>query len=373
MNGRTAIALAAFAAAVCAGTARAQDFHFSVNGREFGGARQARGGKLFRPALKAKLVPARTIVAGEPFAIEFSLTLPRGASFEDIETAGIPGAEDGVQLLRQENLPDGDAGGEDGVEKRFRLVMRGTRPVSVNRRIVIAGRVKSREPLRIAGSRGSSFSNVNGDVSYGTVLQMSVDGVSVDIEPLPEAGKPAEFSGAVGSRFVLRSEFEKPQEGWPGTWSTAVYTLEYDGWFPSNAVPRVYGFEKTFEKVHPLRETARSAQTAEWRQTMMPRGTSCTNGPAASLVYYNTKTRRYETVRCAGAPLAFKRPPPPPEPPPEIGIAGDGTRGGKTLHFAPSARSPAIGVVPAGETPQTLDRKGAWRRVRTSAGTGWMK
>lgn len=376
MTERGRMRMAVFAAAaLAAAAAGAQSFY--VNGREIGGgrasSRRARGA-AFRPAADVKISPDRAVVAGEPFSLEFSVTVPENATMENISLSGLPQESDGFTVLRQENLPDAKADGS-GVKKRFRIVMRPDRPDVKGRmlRFAIDGTVTSAEPVSIAGSFGTTYSSINGRESYGANVRIDAGTVELKVDPLPEKGRPDAFSGAVGTRFALSSRFEEPDAGWPGTWSTAVYALDYDGWFPTNAAPRVHGFEKAFENVHPMRETSRGPHRVEWRQTMMPRGLSSTNGPAAGIVFYNTRTRRYEVARCAGAPLAFKRPPAPPEPPPEIGLSREDGRKGVPLRFAPGARSPVTGTVPPGETPVVLERKGAWRRVRTSSGTGWIR
>ena len=327
--------------------------------------RMAFGG-MHSPDISAsvKVLPPREIVAGEPFAFDFSLSIPAGTSVEPRSAEGLPFNMDGVEFLGQENLPDGVSTNSAFTVKRFRLVFRSSRPFSAKNSVSLSG--MSVHTVTSAGGASVFTSSTSFSVDAGKV--------SYSVAPLPEEGRPDSFSGAVGTGFQIASRFEKPDSAWPGNWSTAIYELQYNGWMPSNAVPRISGLERGFEKIHPLEAGQRQGSgRMSWRQTMMPRDISSTNGPVASIVYFDTRTRRYELAQSRPARLAFRKPEPPPEPPPEIGISG-GADGRAILRFAPSIHSPATVSVPKEELSgaRTTETRGAWRRVETPSGAGWI-
>ena len=313
------------------------------------------------PECKVAVVPERRLFVGETFALEFEIPVEKGCSIEQLSAHGAPEAGEGFTLEGQENLPDGQSPDPACDVKRFRLVYRALAPRSISREVSLWGMQSRTTRTRFGIS------------THATGIHRKCGKIAVNVDPLPEAGKPEGFSGAVGTRFDLASRFEEPEKGWPGRWSRAIYTVDYDGWIPDGAMPRVSLPYGKFVKIHDPVVAEKDPGRRVWRQTMMPADATSTAGPSLELAWFDTSSRQYRKSVAPAAPLAFKRPARKSGPPPEIGLAPEAAEGKTALRLGPSDASPILAILENGAGCRTLSEKGCWRRVETPAGTGWIK
>jgi len=356
-----------FLAVGLAAGARGQGFFQRFN---FGGGRTA-------PAVSGVLfTEPRTVLVGEPFAFILELETDKDAGLDDLRVGGLPDADaDHITYGAFENLADKPAKNPKKVVKRLRLPARFLAPFSRRIDAVVNGMATVRTRT---GFGSSSFST-----SFGCPLP----GLDLTVAPLPVAGRPAGYSGAIGRGFRLVYTL-KPDRVRPGDLVEATCTLTFDGYFPTNAVPRFAPWPAGF-KVYPLKETARDAHSVTWRRMLVPENVTATNAAAAAVDYYDLATKKYATLRAAPAPLVFVAAEAASTENTSVNINAQETpktpvtadRSAATrpleLHFAPAATSPVVVKLPPGtpfgELPAGRHAPTGWRRVTTSRGTGWIR
>ena len=315
------------------------------------------------------LVPAETVV-GEPSALVFSFEVENGVSVDSLNFRGLPEAADGKLIYGEpERLPDVTSTKPGHVVQRVRLPVRFLSPYSGEIAPAVAGMLVTRR------GNGTSFSFTS-SVNFSARCPST----KIDVTPLPEAGRPADFAGAVGKNFRL-SQRLTPSSVHPGDLVTAEYTLVFDGYFPTNVLPKIEGLGATFKTYEP-KETKRSARAVTWRQMIVPLTAAATNAATLSVNYYDVVAKRYATVRTAAARLSFvsKEAASTENTAVRVDAQGGATAvrtatGAQpvTLRFAPSDVSPAVAVLPPGTPVKTLARQGAWKRVEAPTAIGWTR
>lgn len=319
---------------------------------------------------RIRLEPS-SLVVGEPFSFVVELEVPEGSGVEGLQFGGLPDPSSvPVEFGDVENLTDGTAP-KGKILKRFRLPGRFTAPFNGEFHPVAAGMA-----VRRRQSSGFSFSS-------SSSFQTRLGTVRVAVAPLPEAGRPVDFSGAVGRDFRM-TQTVAPDHVHPGDLVTASYVLTFDGYCPSNAVPRIEHLPRAF-KAYVSQESERKARCVAWTQVLVPQTTAATNTALVSLNYYNVENRRYEVAMAAPRPLVFISaeaasttntvvavdaiPAAGPHAAP-----GSAPSGLLVLRFGPSERSPVVLTLPSGAVSvRETARDGAWRRLETPRGTGWTR
>ena len=318
------------------------------------------------------LVPSETVV-GEPAALVFSFDVENGVDVDQLGFRNLPDPEGGkIEYGEPERLPDGASAKQGHLVRRVRLPIRFMAPFAEEIAPVVVGMLVTRR------GNGTSFSFTS-SVNFSTRCAP----VKLAVDPLPEKGKPKDFSGAIGRNFRLRQRLS-PAQVHPGDLVTAEYTLTFDGYFPTNVLPKIEGLEKNFKAYEP-KETSRTDTSVSWRQMLVPQTPAATNAATLALDYYDVASKRYATVRTTAGRLVF--------------VSGkaastentavlvdaqsaasasadtSGPAKGQpvTLRFAPSDVSPAVAVIPPGVEMKTLSRHGDWRRVETPRAIGWTK
>ena len=314
------------------------------------------------------LVPAETVV-GEPSALVFSFEVENGVSVDNLNFRGLPEAADGKLIYGEpERLSDGTSTKPGHVVQRVRLPVRFLSPYSGEIAPAVAGMLVTRR------GNGTSFSFTS-SVNFSARCPAT----KIDVTPLPEAGRPADFTGAVGKNFRL-SQRLTPSSVHPGDLVTAEYTLVFDGYFPTNVLPKIEGLGASFKTYEP-KETKRTARTVTWRQMIVPLTAAATNAAALSVDYYDVAAKRYATVRTAAARLSFVSKEAASTENTAVRVDAQGSTAPHsatnaqpvTLRFAPSDVSPAVAVLPPGTPVKTLARQGAWKRVEAPNAIGWTR
>ncbi len=130
-------------------------------------------------------------------------------------------------------------------------------------------------------------------------VDLPVELVSILIRPLPEEGKPAGFSGAVG-QFGFQVSAQ-PLAVHPGDPITLTMVISGDGNFdrvtapslPANDLFRLYG--------EPVRKQADNAVLFE--QVISPRSAEAREIPSVAFSFFDTQSGTYQTVKSAPVPV----------------------------------------------------------------------
>ena len=238
--------------------------------------------------------------------------------------------------------------------------------------------------IAVSGTYSGSYVVTNGNmISSGRVMNQSFrlepSPLHVVVNPLPEKGRPLDFSGAVGRNFKLEQKLI-PDKVHPGDLVTAEYKLVFDGYCPSNAEVRVDNLSREF-KAYEMKEVSRDANSVVWRQMIVPRTTEATNSALASFSYYDLRTKRYARAKAHPVKLTFvsadkastENTMVSVTDTPSKGVAADSRSAALTLRFAPNANSPVVTVLPPGSETKETCRWNGWRRVESSRGAGWIR
>ncbi len=242
--------------------------------------------------------------------------------------------------------------------------------------------------LAVSGVYSGTYCITNGNmISSGRVVnqpfRIDVTAASVSVRPLPQEGRPAEFSGAIGRSFRLR-QGAAPSMVHPGDLVTVEYRLDFDGYCPSNATVRVDGASESF-KAYGVKEESRDPRSVVWRQMLVPRTSEATNTPCASFSYFNLKTRRYERVTAPSVALSYVSSEAASTENTMVAIdtasASAASPSGVdrqavasyALRFAPSERSPVVLVLPSDCKVRETSQYNGWRRLESGQGAGWVK
>lgn len=302
-----------------------------------------------------RLEPADPVV-GIPCAFVFTFT--SNSRFEIQEVRGLP--NENIEYLADTVEPYAD--------KSYRLPVRFTAPLKQTLNVIVGG-------MQTVESGGGSFRS-----SYSTNFRRQLPTFSINVKPLPEDGKPMDFTGAVGRRFTLTQTLS-PDRVRPGDLVTATYELTYNGYCPSNIWPNVQRLSKEFKAYEP-KEVLRTANKVTWTQVLVPRTVAATNSALVVFSYYNSYVGRYETARAYPKPLTFISAEAASTQNTSVTVAGETAPAAKAvdaatapirLHFAPSEQSPVVATLPPGTTLTELARQNGWRRVSSSKAIGWTK
>jgi hypothetical protein len=357
---RLSVLLAAAGALLAAD---AQFFHFNMGGPSANVDRNVTG--------TARLEPS-PVVVGQPCAIVLEMDVAKDVGIENMQVGGLPDADGGLVTYGEfENLPDGTSAKAGRATKRMRLPARFLAPVTQEVSMAVQGMATIRRQ-----KGGMSFTS---SANFGTRLPP----FRIEVQALPADKRPANFSGAVGTRFEMTQELE-PDHVRPGDLVTATYTLTHDGYCPSNVWPVVEHLPKTFKAYDP-KEISRTERKVVWTQVLVPQTVTATNSALVSLFYYNPRTKRYEVARARKKPLTFVSSEAAStentsvvvmqdEGRVETGRAdGEGAVRAVKLRIAPSDASPVIAVLPPDTPFVERARVNGWLRLESPRAIGWTK
>ena len=317
-----------------------------------------------RVEVSARLEPSRPTV-GTPCRFVLEFDVDDGTAVENLNVGGMPDADKVKYGERFEPLADGAKPGAGRSLRRWALQARFLAPFDAEVAPVVTGMLTARR-----SSGGMSFSS---STSFGK----SVKPFRVVVEALPEKGRPADFSGAVGTGFAMRQSASNDKVR-PGDLVTMTYELRFDGYCPEGVWPRIERLTKEFKAYEP-KEVARTEKSVTWTQVLVPRTTAATNTAMVSLNYYNPETRRYEAAKSFPKRLEFVSERAASRENVSVVVSGGTESGGptkggaETLRFAPAETSPVVATVPAGTPMKTLERRDGWIRVETPRAAGWMR
>ena len=345
--------------------ADAQFFHFNMGGPSANVDRNVTGTAHLEPS---------SVVVGQPCAIVLEMDVAKNVGIENMQVGGLPDADGGLVTYGEfENLPDGASAKAGRAVKRMRLPARFLAPVTQEVTMAVQGMATMRRQ-----QGGMSFTS---SANFGTRLPP----FRIEVQSLPEDKRPANFSGAVGTRFEMTQKLE-PDHVRPGDLVTATYTLTHDGYCPSNVWPVVEHLPKTFKAYDP-KEVSRSERQVVWTQVLVPQTVTATNSALVSLFYYNPRTRRYEVARARKKPLTFVSSEAASTENTSVVVMQDEGRGetgavraegeegarAVKLRVAPSDASPVIAVLPPDTPLVERARVNGWLRLESPRAIGWTK
>ena len=242
--------------------------------------------------------------------------------------------------------------------------------------------------VAVTGSYSGTYCVTNGNmISSGRVMnqlfRIKLNPAMVTVAELPSAGRPIDFTGAVGRKFALTQTLT-PNTVHPGDLVTAEYRLEFDGYCPSNAELRVENISREF-KVYDVKEVSRTGNAVTWRQILVPRTTEAVNSALVSFSYYNLRNKRYEMARARPEKLTFVSSEAASTENTRVMVndvstgAGEAAAGpavksaARTLRFAPSDKSPIVVTLPPDVEVRETGRWQDWRRLESLRGAGWIR
>ncbi len=306
--------------AVREGEYRLGPFRYTVDGQT-----------LEIPALDVKILPAKAArdevrslsdaliaelradrdrpYAGESFEVTLTLLFRSVNVDRDLNLTGLP--ESGLQFQRWEELPAGREARNGRVyeARRFRARVRALTPgeyrlaPSLRLNLLIERRERRRSPM------DDFFPGFPDLSALGRVERQPVDlpvsPVELTVRPLPEEGRPASFSGAVG-RFTFDAEIA-PAEIPVGEPLTLRMIIEGDGNLEAVSAPglaigenfRAYDAQLTNRESDPAGRRGRRV----YERILIPRDETATEVPAVEFSFFDPRAEAYRTLSRGPFPL----------------------------------------------------------------------
>ena len=222
----------------------------------------------------------KQIYENQAFEIHFELEVSFGSEVEDLRISDFPNNPDLITVGRLETT------------SRNRIT-RGTQAIDV---LHFTAAARCHKPIShtftptlqcmfVERRTSGFFSHWQ---SYPK--QHALEPFTLRVLPLPEAGRPAHFSGAIGT-FHLSGRLSKTSAH-PGDIITLRLELSGQGWL-ANAIMPVPPASSLF-KTYPPKEVLREPLRIQTEQVFIPSGTNATELAAARFCFFNPATERYE-------------------------------------------------------------------------------
>ena len=157
------------------------------------------------------------------------------------------------------------------------------------------------DPFESFFNRGSILEDFFGQTQLYPVT-VNAAPISIDVLPLPEEGKPADFQGAVG-HFSL-DVTAVPSRAQVGEPVTVTMTVQGDGNFDTVTAPQPGGGLSRFKTYAPqLRKGNEEQGKKVFEQVLIPLDTSAREVPPVRFSYFDPTSGRYETLTREPLPL----------------------------------------------------------------------
>lgn len=288
----------------------------------------------FRPVVSLRTDKA-DIRVGEPFAFILAIEHPKGYTI-DISQLQFSQEYGLVAENRLERLGRGTPANPSNVVDRLSLKARFDVPIKTDLTVRLRGTAWQ-------GAFGQGYAAVSGPLAF-------------EVKPLPTDNQPANFAGAVGSGFSLRQQVDRTRVS---TNDVVVLrrALIYEGIMPEG---------KDWVCVE------RRPHSVSWSEYFIADGRA--EVPPAEVVYYDVKTRTYQTARSAAVKLTYVSE----EETPVANVAVDAGEKSAAepvkvlrLRFYPSDRAPVIAQTTG--RPTVTEERGVWMRVDDGRHAGWIR
>lgn len=237
----------------------------------------ASAGELFSG--RVYTVPNK-IYVNQPFEIHFELEVTFGSEVEDLRISDFPNNPDLIAVGRLESTARNRITRDNQALDvlHFVAAARCLKPVSHTFNPAVQCLLVER---RNAGffSHWQSFPK-----------QKQLEPFALNVLPLPAAGRPADFSGAVGS-FRLGGRLSQVAVH-PGDILTLTLELTGQGWLDGAVLPAAADSPRF--KVYPPKELLREDQKIKTEQVLIPQNTNATEIAALRFTFFNPTTERFE-------------------------------------------------------------------------------
>lgn len=345
---------------------------------------------LTAPAVRAdEIISARFstspefVFVNQPFELQFEMEVPAGASVQDLHVSAFPQERLKLTLGQLEELP------------RQQLTRDGRRIDRLRFSASATAAAVGEQTVRSMLQGMFTERNSSGFFSFlqSHLVQKAVEPFTLKIQSLPVAGRPADFSGAIGV-FKLTGVLSSPTAQ-PGDILTLTLDLSGEGNLnaAAPALAAVDGF-----KTYPPKTLEASATHVRLQQIYIPQSASATTIPAVTFAFFNPRTHRYETVSAGPFRIRFTKPT-------EtvtnavrvINTADTAEKAQQTLlqlprqviwsaskvvtretarrtdvRFAPSRAALSLFILPPRQKIQLLETQGGWARIDLDGNRGWI-
>jgi hypothetical protein len=232
------------------------------------------------------------LYAGEPFQLTLALHIAGDTLDKPVSISGLP-SPDQLRLGPFQELP--------------------IETVTMEGQTYEVRRFRCRAEARIAGSivlapvlHGNRIQETR---SYFFVQRQQIpvniptEPLTLIVRPLPEAGRPAKFSGAIG-RFSFLATVD-PQDVAVGDLITVTLRIEGDGLPDDFIPPRVS--DRPGLKVYEMKPVAEesSGMLRTFRQTVVPSEATLSAIPAIAFTFFEARAGSYRTLTSGPFPLTF--------------------------------------------------------------------
>ena len=333
---------------------------------------------------KLRAEPAEPYV-GEDFSLVLEITVPDGG---EVEVAGLRGLPPPSLLAVGQFVDNGvrEERGDDGATVLVHTLAAAARPVKA-----FAFQPDVIAHLRITERKSSGFF---------TRLSTQTRSIRVKwdrfaVKELPEEGRPADFSGAVG-RFTLRLE-ATPTEVMPKDIVELRLTLSGSGYL-GDAKPALPTLPAGLFKTYPpvvAQDAGRDRMVIT--QSVIPLTTNAVEIGSAGVAFFDAKTGVYTNALTDPVRLVFREREKKSEPDVREVVVDTGSKSvayegvdvakffqlprGKNavglkdaavIRIAPGATAKAIATLPAGTDVVPLETERGWIRVKAEGHSGWL-
>ena len=254
---------------------------------------------LARPALAGEIFSGRLftvpekIYVNQTFEIHFELEVSFGSEVEDLRISDFPNNPDLIAVGRLEstarNRVTRDAQTLDVLQ--FTAEARCFKPINHTFNPAV-------QCMLVERRNTGFFSHLQ---SYPKQKQLAP--FALRILPLPQAGRPAHFSGAIGS-FRLSGRISQATVQ-PGDIITLGLELSGQGWL-GDAVAMPAPPASPLFKTYPVKELLREPVRLKTEQMLIPQSTNATEIAATRFCFFNPATDRYEESVAGPFRLTFK-------------------------------------------------------------------
>lgn len=219
--------------------------------------------------------------AGEPFEFIISIDVPKDCQLSQLRIS--PSVTEGLAFTgRPVNMTDLKSENPSNTVKRIALPSRFDVAYKGPLAFEISGSMTRREESRSRGFFSMSFSES---------VRLSSSPVMMDVKPLPEEGRPTDFSGIVAGNVSIH---EYPDLLRLGTNDvvTIKYRVRADGYIPKNWLPADCAFE-----------AVRDDSGVEFIRYFVADGAPST--PLFKVSYWDVRKKKYKSVSGGGTKLQY--------------------------------------------------------------------
>ncbi len=325
-----------------------------INSFSTGGRRMIVNGREMPPIeVKARVqVEEPKHIACETFDVILELEMPKNCTVDGLRFASSQRV--GFSIVGNGSaLTDGTSTDPSNVVRRLSVPIRYDVPFTGEVSFEVSGQWTTQ--IRQDNGRGRVWSS-----QFSQSFRTVTPPIALDIS-LPEGERPANFSGAVGAGFRL-TQVPDRTDVCTNDVVTLSCRLDYRGFLPPD-----------LNLGGRIRADERGRTWVEFKRYFVANGAADTG--ELSLSYYDAVDKKYKTVSCPGARLAYL----PDETSGEqalVSIADgqDGACARVPLRFAPSETAREIGLIdPASAALVVTEQQGPWCRVDDGRRAGWVK